>query len=370
MFAPLRLLIALRTKGGIGLLAATAASTVVFVATPFLIGPISAEFGVSIGLAATASTAQLAGFVLATALAPRVAHPDRKAALIAISVLVASNVASSLAPIFGVFALTRSVAGFALGLIAWLAWHEAFGDGERMKDVAVVGPLVGAVASPAMGWLASRHDLDAVYLVLAGICLLPLVFPMHPAPADPGTGGPRHRPTRGALAILVGLGLLTLGGSSVFVLAATIGKAEAGMTAVAVSLAYGLNSVAGIPASRLTPARARPGLWLATTAGAAALLATATNGVVFTAAIAWWGFSFWMGVPAAFNLLAAKSRYPSERAGDAQSVMALGRVIGPVLGGVLFEAGSTAALGLVAGALMAASALIMFVVDKRAADPG
>ena len=53
-----------------------------------------------------------------------------------------------------------------------------------------------------------------------------------------------------------------------------------------------------------------------------------------------------MGIPAAFALLASRSRFPEERAGDAQAVMALGRVFGPVLGGSFFAAGQTAVMGL------------------------
>ena len=64
------------------------------------------------------------------------------------------------------------------------------------------------------------------------------------------------------------------------------------------------------------------------------------NPVVFSVALILWGFVFFMGIPAAFALLAARSNFPEERAGDAQAVMALGRVFGPLLGGVFIGAGA------------------------------
>jgi DHA1 family inner membrane transport protein len=78
-----------------------------------------------------------------------------------------------------------------------------------------------------------------------------------------------------------------------------------------------------------------------------------------------WGFVFFMGVPAAFTLLAARSNFPEERAGDAQAVMALGRVFGPLLGGALYAAGSTGTLGIVAASVMAAGAGLLLYVDRQ-----
>ena len=77
-----------------------------------------------------------------------------------------------------------------------------------------------------------------------------------------------------------------------------------------------------------------------------------------------WGFGFWMAVPAAFSVLAEHSNYPAERAGDAQAYMAMGRVVGPMLGGLLYDAGLLA-LGIVGGLLMASAGAVFAVLARR-----
>ena len=86
--------------------------------------------------------------------------------------------------------------------------------------------------------------------------------------------------------------------------------------------------------------------------------------VAFWTAMIVWGFAFWMGVPGAFALLAERSRFPDERAGDAQAVMALGRVVGPLIGGVLYEISPTM-LGLGAGGVIIAAAALLVYVEWR-----
>ncbi len=81
--------------------------------------------------------------------------------------------------------------------------------------------------------------------------------------------------------------------------------------------------------------RGPAGFWYLLTAGLAFLLPAVHVAPVFVFALVGWGFVFFMGMPAAFALLASRSRFPEERAGDAQAVMALGRVFGPLIGGVV-----------------------------------
>jgi len=85
---------------------------------------------------------------------------------------------------------------------------------------------------------------------------------------------------------------------------------------------------------------------------------------VFVVAMVAWGFSFWMGVPGAFSLLAERSAFPDERAGDAQAVMAAGRVVGPLVGGALYEV-SPLVLGLCAGGVMVAASIALLYVEWR-----
>ena len=71
-----------------------------------------------------------------------------------------------------------------------------------------------------------------------------------------------------------------------------------------------------------------------------------------------------MGIPGVYSLLAERSHYPDERAGDAQAIMAAGRVVGPLMGGALY-AWSVTALGIVGGGLMTLAGLTMVYVEWR-----
>ena len=138
-----------------------------------------------------------------------------------------------------------------------------------------------------------------------------------------------------------------------FVYAAAIGEELDGLSPLTVSLLFSANALASIPSARWTGRRGPAGIWFLMTALCALTIALSRSGLLFGAAMIGWGFVFFMGVPAAFTLLAARSNFPEERAGDAQAVMALGRVFGPLLGGALYAAGSTSTLGIAAAAVMA-----------------
>jgi DHA1 family inner membrane transport protein len=151
----------------------------------------------------------------------------------------------------------------------------------------------------------------------------------------------------------------------VFVYAAAIGVELDGLTPLTVSLLFSGNALAGIPSARWTGRRGPAGLWFVLTAVCALTIAVSRSGVLFGVAMVGWGFVFFMGVPAAFSLLAARSVFPEERAGDAQAVMALGRVFGPMLGGALDAAGSTTTLGVAAATVMAVGAALLLYVDRQ-----
>jgi DHA1 family inner membrane transport protein len=78
-----------------------------------------------------------------------------------------------------------------------------------------------------------------------------------------------------------------------------------------------------------------------------------------------WGFAFWMAVPGVFGALADRSANPADRAGDAQAVMAGGRVIGPLVGGVILDVVGTPWLGVVGGGLIIAAGLVVLTVCLR-----
>jgi predicted MFS family arabinose efflux permease len=363
--APVRLLFALRPKIPAGVLTATAVSTVVFAATPFLVRGVAVDFDVDVAAVGIISTAQLGGFMLTSWGAGRLLRPRRRVMVIAVLLGLLANAASGLAPWFSLLVTARFFSGISLGLISWIAWAEVFGDDEKVGDVAVIGPLVGTISAPLIATLIDVSGVELLFYALAALHLVPLVFIRQTrldAAARPRQ--PRHGPTKAAAAILMCLGVTTLGGSAVFVFAAVIGQDSVGLSALAVSFVFSANALAGVPSARYRGARRLPGLWMALTGLMAVLVTNIQEPIVFWLALPVWGFSFWMGIPGVYSLLAKRSRYPEERAGDAQAIMAAGRMIGPLMGGALF-AWSLPALGLVGGGLMVAAGLTMVYVEWR-----
>lgn len=366
MLVPLKLILALRPSVAPALLAAIGSSTVVFVASPFLLAGIADERQVSLGAVGWISTTQLAGFVASSWAAGRFLQPVRSVFIGGALLGIAANLASAIAPTLAVLAITRLFSGFSLGLAAWFAWQAAFGDSAKTGDVAVVGPLVGMVTAPAVSLAIQTIGVDWLFVLLAAVAGSPLLL-AHKVPRLDRLRPhqTRHAATRAAKLILSAFGLLTVGASSVFIYAAVIGQEFNGMSPLLVSLLFSANSVAGIPAAKWGGRRGSPGFWFLGTAIMAILMASVRNDLVFSLALVGWGFAFFMAIPAAFNLLASRSAFPSERAGDAQAVMALGRVFGPLLGGALIASGSVVALGFTAGAIMATAASMLLYADRH-----
>ena len=363
---PVRLLAAAKPSVPAALLVAIASSTAVFTATPFLLPAVSDDYDVAISTAGWMSTAQLAGFVVASWVGGRFLRPVRSVFVIGTLIGVIANLGSAAAPTFEVLAVMRFASGLSLGFAAWIAWQAAFGDTEKTGDVAVVGPIVGMVMSPLIAVLLESIGLRWLFIILAAITATPLIWMRQVPRIDRlRPHRTRHTPTRAARAILVALAMITLGGSSVFVYGAAIGKDLDGLSALTVSLLFSANALAAIPSARWTGRRGPAGIWFLATALCALAMAASRSGVVFGVAIVGWGFVFFMGVPAAFTLLAERSNFPEERAGDAQAVMALGRVFGPIMGGTLLAAGSEVALGFVAAGVMSFGSFLLLYVDRK-----
>ena len=365
MQVPARLLQAPTLAVRPAVLAALASSTAIFTATPFLLRPIAAEFGVSIGAAGLVSTAQLAGFVIGSWSAGRHLRPVRSV-FVTLAVLgFVANLGAAAAPNLALLGLARFASGVSLGLAAWFAWQDAFGDVAKTSDVAVIGPLVGIAVPPGLTVLIDSIGVRWSFVVLAVVAASPLAFARQVDVRDRlRPHRTRHAATRASIAMLVALGLLTLGGSSVFVYAAAIGTEFNGLSPLAVSLAFSANALVAVPAARWKGSRGPAGAWYLATAVLAVLLPAVHVAPVFVIVLITWGFVFVMGLPAAFTLLASRSRFPEERAGDAQAVMALGRVFGPLVGGAFIAAGQTTRMGVSAAALMVGASALMLYIER------
>ena len=134
MFAPTRLAYALRPKAPIGILAAAAAVQMLFGATPFLIPEVAARYGVSEGLAAGISVAQVSAFAIANLLMPRLLAPTGKVLKWSAFVLVVANALSALPDQFWLLVGFRMLAGIAAGTLTWVVWADAMRKPRRWPE--------------------------------------------------------------------------------------------------------------------------------------------------------------------------------------------------------------------------------------------
>ncbi len=368
MHGPLRAFHAIRPHASPGVLAAAISVSALFASTPFLLTDVAARFHVSLGAAGLISTLQVGGFAASTFLAGRYLVPNRRFLVAAALVAGAANLLSAATDAFGVLMALRLVAGTAAGILTWIAWSDAMAESSHMADVAAAGPLTAVVASPIFGTLAAIGDDRLIFLALAAAMIPAAVLPVD-LPRLAATDGARS-PSRSNRVLLLALALLTGAGSSLFVFAAALGRQLVSLGPLAVSLGYSLNAGAGMVATRL---RSRPGTggpWLAVTGLAALVLAFVHHPVAFYASLAAWGFAFWMGIPAVMRGLAERSLRPTERTGDAQAAMALGRAAGPAVGGALLAGPGFDGLGLAAAAgMLTAAAMVGGVGRYRAGHP-
>lgn len=355
---PARAMQAVRPSACAGLLAVSAVVATVFTATPFAIEAVSDRYGVSTGAAGLTSTAQMGGFTVASLLAGRRLRASARLATTSAVALIVINALSAAMPWFPALVVARGLSGVALAVLTWIAWADSASNGRRRGEVAAIGPLAAAVAAPVIAVVADLGGIAGLYAFLAALGVVALSVPVtvDGPPAAPLKAVHRRRSTGATLTVLA-LGLFTMGGSAVFIFATVIGRQQVGLSAFAVSLAFSLNAVAGIPAARFSGRRRVPGVWMAAIAFCSLAVTLTHDPVVFFVAMTLWGLAFWVAVPEAFSILADRSASPDERVGDAQAVMSIGRIIGPVVGGALLQGGSLVTLG-VASAIVTVAAAV------------
>jgi DHA1 family inner membrane transport protein len=164
--------------------------------------------------------------------------------------------------------------------------------------------------------------------------------------------------------LLVALMMLTFGGAGLFVFQAVAARDLFDLTSLQASAAFSLNAAAGLLGARFSTRHRRPGWFLASVGVAAYLSLAGGSPVWFYIGMAWWGFAFWMGVPGVLRMLSARSLEPSERAGDAQAMMAIGRALGPMLGGGFVDNGAYVTLAAVAGSTIGGAGLTVVSVQE------
>ena len=362
MQVPSRILYGGRQGAPLALIASTAAVTLLFAATPFLITPLSEHYGISEGVAGSISVAQVGAFAAVNFIFPRVLRPSGRLLRAAAIALVLLNLLSVFAGIYSVLLLIRVLAGAAAGTMTWLTWSNAMRRKSSMSSIAATGPMTALIAALLMAAL-SGWGIQAVYAALA-LATVPAAVLWAPI-----SGRKRARGvisgSRSNRILLAALFALTFFGSALFINQTIVARDIHGLTAFASSIAFSMNAAGAIVGARLSTRNRHPG-WFLASIGPAALLTVVGPSWMFYIGMTWWGFSFWMGVPGVLQMLVDRSLEPSERAGDGQGVMALGRAVGPALGGAFVDAGALVALAATSAAgIAAAGATVIGVKEGR-----
>lgn len=367
MLGPIRSLYALRPGAPMPLLLAAVSVTAMFGATPFLIPAIAERYGVTEGFAAGISVAQVGVFAMVTLTLPRWLAPSGSLLRWAGVMFLVANLVSAGLSNFPALLATRGIAGGAAGVLTWIAWADAMRTPRSLAAISSVGPLTALLAAPALAVIAQQGD-RAVYVTLAIVSVPVTLLTFHEAAVRTG-----RRPVSGSRSnrvLLFALFLLTLFSTSMFVFEAVAARDLMGVSPVAASLGFSLNAAGGLLGARLASRHRRPGWWLASIGPAVFLSVAGGHPIFFFVGMTWWGFSFWMGVPGVFQMLADRSNEPGERAGDSQGYMAIGRTIGPAMGGAFVDASAFVPLAVVAAVgITVSGGIVMAVQEGRESLP-
>ncbi|MGB7860501.1 MAG: MFS transporter [Acidimicrobiia bacterium] len=361
MTLPTRVIQSVRPQASLGVMAGAAVVAATFAATPFLLPDVADRLSLDIGSTGLLSTAQVGSFAVATFLAGRLFRPRRRLHYGSLVIVAIATLGSALVTSFTFLLATRAIAGLGLGTITWIAWADATRFPRGMGDVAAVAPVTATLASPVIGWLIEVGGYPLVFGTLSGLAVLAMLVPVDFG--DLPRIGRRVSGSKSNRVLLIGLLVLSVGGSSVFVFTGATAQAVQGMSPVTLAWALSLNAMAGVLATRRTARRGTAGAWLGATALSAIVVGVVASPVTFFIALAVWGFAFWMAVPAILKMLADKSLNPSERMGDAQASMAMGRVLGPIMGGLALGAGQFTRLSIVGASVMVGAGLLVGIVE-------
>ncbi|NND84033.1 MAG: MFS transporter [Acidimicrobiia bacterium] len=358
--SPIRQVLSVRRGLNPGLLAGAASVSALLSLTPLVLPLFVEEFAISVAVVGWASSAQIASFAVASFLAGRFLPASNRLFRTALIVLASSNALAAFAPSFTLLVVTRIGAGVAAGIVNWLAWRQAARVPTQMGSVAVIGPATAAVASIVLGFLIASLGYGSAYLAVGVVSLAALALPID-IQAGPPTGR-AVSPSRSNVVLLLALGLITCFGSSIFLLSGFFLGADRGGPPWLLAWALAGSAGLGIVAARQRMSSG--GIWFLCVSAMALVLGLVPSAWVGAAAVTAWGLFFWFGIPAVLRLVDDYSDQPGERSGDIQASMAVGRVIGPLVGGALLGAGSPELLGVVSAAGLGVGAVLVLSVER------
>lgn len=352
-----------------------------FKVLPLMVGAAAESFRFGSQALGLIASADLAGITLASALAPFWARRIdwRLGAVIALSLVIAGNVASAFIDELNLLLATRALTGIGEGMASSLALVilSDTRNPDRGFALAIAAPIfVGLLAFQLLPPLVTRFGYPGVVLTLAamatGFLLLTPLLPRRgrPAVADIANGPTRAGAAPWVIAGLAGTLLYHIGLGAVWAFVERMGRA-AGLSAADVGDALGVAVVFGLAGSLIaTAVGARYGrLWPLALAvlgqcGALLLLGGAMSGTDLTTATALFQMLWLMSVPYQIAVIAS-----ADATGRffvlALACQAAGVTIGPTLAGHLIEGNDYNAVRVIAGVCIGFSFALMAPLALR-----
>lgn len=353
-----------------------------FKVLPLMVGAAAESFSFGPQELGYIASSDLAGITLASMLAPLWARRIdwRRAAGIALSLVIVGNVVSAFINELTPLLATRLVTGIGEGMASSLALVilSDTRNPDRGFALAIAAPIfVGLLAFQALPPLVIRFGYPGVVLSLAvmAACFL-LLTPLlprrgRPAAATAGTHAPMTRgAARWVIAGLAGTTVYHVGLVAVWAFVERMGH-SAGLAAAAVGNALGTAVIFGLAGSLIAAAvGARYGrLWpllLAAVGQCAALflLGGAMSGMDLTTATALFQLLWLMSVPYQIAVIAS-----ADASGRffvlALACQAAGVTLGPTLAGHLIEGNDYNAVRLLSGVCIACGTALMAPLAVR-----
>ncbi|MCF3147826.1 MFS transporter [Streptomyces platensis] len=360
-----------------------------------LLPNVADDLGTSVPTAGYLVSAYALGVVigapLLTALGSRI--PRKRMLVWLMAVFTVGNLASALAPTFGLLVAGRLLAGLPHGAffgVGAVVAARLVQEGRQARAVATMFlglTIANIIGVPAATLLGQRFGWRATFLIVAAIGLVAMaalarLIPR--LPADEHTGLGRELRALGNRQVLLGLLTTVFGFAGIFavysylasMMTEVTGFAEGSVPLVLALFGIGM-TLGALAAGPLTDRALRPTLY-----GSLAALALVLTAFHFTAQVKWAALAtvvvigavgFMTTTPLQMLVMNKAQQAPTLAAASNQSAFNLANAGGAWVGGLALAAGwgwtSPTLVGAVLAALGLAVALVAGLLDRGAQDP-
>ncbi|MEU9504516.1 MFS transporter [Streptomyces sp. NPDC048196] len=360
-----------------------------------LLPNVADDLGTSVPTAGYLVSAYALGVVigapLLTALGSRI--PRKRMLVLLMAVFTVGNLASALAPNFGLLIAGRLLAGLPHGAffgVGAVVAARLVREGRQARAVATMFlglTIANIVGVPAATLLGQRLGWRATFLIVAAIGLLAmasLARLIPPLPAEERTGLARELRALGNRQVLLGLLTTVFGFAGIFavysylasMMTRVTGLAESSVPLVLALFGIGM-TLGALAAGPLTDRALRPTLY-----GSLAGLALVLAALHFAAPVAWaamvtvvlvGAIGFLTTTPLQMLVMNKAHQAPTLAAASNQSAFNLANAGGAWVGGLALSAGwgwtSPALVGAVLAALGLVVAVTAGLLDRAPRDP-